>query len=153
MILLDERICIVVNLRRSRENLDIKQYEVAKKLNVHTSTVSGWETGKDIIPLKRLIQFANSYDISLDYLFGLIPENKEYYPIELDLNVLARNLRMLRKKNDMTQEDVAEKLHTVQSGYSHYEQGIYLIPTAFLHELTKIYKKFSIDALFGRISK
>ena len=51
------------------------------------------------------------------------------------------------------QEDVAEKLHTVQSGYSHYEQGIYLIPTAFLHELTKIYKKFSIDALFGRISK
>ena len=33
--------------------------------------VSGWETGKDTIPLKRLIKYANHYNLSLDYLFGL----------------------------------------------------------------------------------
>lgn len=48
---------IVKNLRESREMLDIKQKDVAKIFNVNFSTVSGWETGKDTIPLKRLIDY------------------------------------------------------------------------------------------------
>ena len=50
---------IVKNLRYCRENLEIKQKEIAEILGVTYSTVSGWETGKDTIPLKQLIEFAN----------------------------------------------------------------------------------------------
>ncbi len=83
---------IVKNLRSSRENLELKQKDVAEFFGIHFSTVSGWETGKDTIPLERLIDYANEYCLSLDYLFGLISKNEDYYPLNLDLDLLATNL-------------------------------------------------------------
>lgn len=143
---------IVHNLRKSRENLDIKQKEIAEFQNVNYSTVSGWETGKDTIPLKRLIKYANQYNFSLDYLFGLtIYNDTSYLPLEIDLEIIANNLRKLRKSNNMTQEYVAKRMNTTQATYAHYENADNLIPTTFLYNLTKIYKKpFSIDKLLGR---
>ncbi len=144
---------IVENLRNSRENLELKQKDVAEFFGIHFSTVSGWETGKDTIPIERLIDYANEYNYSLDYLFGLIAENEEYYPLDLDLELLATNLTNLRLKNKCTQSWIAQKLNTVQSAYSHYENAINIIPTTFLFGLTKIYEPFSIDELFGRKRK
>lgn len=141
---------IVKNFKESREILDIKQKDIAEHFNVNFSTVSGWETGKDTIPLKRLIQYANYYNYSLDYLFGLTKNNNKYLPLEIDLEIIASNLRKLRKKHNFTQEEVAKKLNTTQASYAHYELAQILIPTAFLYNLTKIYKPFSIDQLLGR---
>jgi len=144
---------VVENLRISREKLELKQKDVAEFFGLHFSTISGWETGKDTIPMERLIEYANEYSLSLDYLFGLISKNEDYYPLDLDLNLLATNLTNLRLKNSFTQTMVAKKLNTNQSSYSHYENAINIIPTSFVYGLTKIYKPFSIDALFGRKKK
>lgn len=142
---------IIKNLRESRENIDLKQKDIAEFHNVNFSTVSGWETGKDTIPLKRLIKYANHYNFSLDYLFGLTRYNdSSYLPLKIDLNLIAKNLRIIRKNHKMTQEDVAIKINTTQASYAHYENAVNLIPTAFLYNLTKIYKPFSIDSLLGR---
>ncbi|MBR6136989.1 MAG: helix-turn-helix domain-containing protein [Bacilli bacterium] len=141
---------IIQNFRSSRENLELKQKDIADLFNLHFSTVSGWETGKDTIPIERLIDYANEYSLSLDYLFGIITTNKKYYPIKLDLLQLAHNLTELRLQNKYTQVEVAKKLNTSQSAYSHYETATNLIPTTFVYGLTKIYKPFSIDELFGR---
>lgn len=142
---------IIKNLRISRENLDLKQKEIAEFQNVNFSTVSGWETGKDTIPLKRLIKYANNYNFSLDYLFGLTKYNDDtYLPLDINLDIIAKNLRIIRKNHQMTQEDVAKKLNTTQASYAHYENAVNLIPTAFLYNLTRIYKPFSIDLLLGR---
>lgn len=122
---------VVKNLRESREMLDIKQKEIAELFNVHFSTISGWETGKDTIPLERLIEYANHFNYSLDYLFGFMRNNNP----------------------NLTQKDVAKSLNTNQAAYAHYENAIYLIPTTFLFNLTKIYKPFSIDELLGRRKK
>ncbi len=67
---------IVKNFRESREINDLKQKDIAKLFNVHFSTVSGWETGKDTIPIERLIEYANNYNYSLDYLFGINNKNE-----------------------------------------------------------------------------
>lgn len=144
---------IVKNFRLSREKLELKQKDVAEFFGLHFSTVSGWETGKDTIPMERLIDYANEYCLSLDYLFGLISKNEDYYPLELDLDLLATNLTNLRLKNNCTQVLIAKKLNTNQSAYSHYENAINIIPTSFVFGLTKIYKPFSIDELFGRKKK
>ena len=141
---------ILKNFRASREDLDLRQKDVAELFELHCSTVSGWETGKDTIPIERLIDYANEYSLSLDYLFGIISKNVEYYPIDVDLSVVAKNLTELRIKNKYTQTGVAKKLNTTQPAYSHYENALYIIPTSFLYGLTKIYKPFSIDELFGR---
>ena len=108
-----------------------------KKVNF--TTVSGWETGKDTIPLKRLIEYANYFNYSLDYLFGLTRTNDtNYLPLTINLDLIAKNLKLLRKIN------------TTQASYAHYENAINLIPTTFLYNLTLIYSSFSIDELLGR---
>ena len=144
---------ILKNFKESREILDIKQKDIAEFFNINFSTVSGWETGKDTIPIRRLIEYANHYKFSLDYLFGLTKVNKEYFPITINIEQVAKNLRLLRKQNQMTQEEVANKINTSQAAYAHYENTVNLIPTTFLYNLTQIYKPFSIDNLFGRKEK
>lgn len=141
---------IVKNFKESRELLDLKQKDIADYFSVHFSTVSGWETGKDTIPLERLIEYSNNYGYSLDYLFGITRFNIKYEPLIIDLELIAKNLRLLRKHNKMTQTEVAEKINTTQASYAHYENAVNLIPTAFLYNLTQIYKYFSIDELLGR---
>lgn len=144
---------IIKRLRESRELLDLKQKEIAEILKVDFTTVSGWETGKDTIPLERLIEYANRFNYSLDYLFGVTKQNTEYDDLKINLELIGKNLRILRKTNNLTQKEVAEKINTNQSAYAHYENAINLIPTTFLYNLTKIYKPFSIDMLLGRKKK
>lgn len=131
--------------------MDLKQKDIAEMFGVHFATVSGWETGKDTIPLERLIEYANRFNFSLDYLFGITKQNDtSYLPLEIDLNVIAQNLRKIRKSHNLTQEDVAKRINTSQASYAHYENSVNLIPTTFLYNLTDIYKPFSIDKILGR---
>ncbi len=142
---------IIKNLRESRELIDKKQKDIAELMKVNFTTVSGWETGKDTIPLKRLIEYANYFNYSLDYLFGLTRTNDtNYLPLTINLDLIAKNLKLLRKKHNLTQADVAKKINTTQASYAHYENAINLIPTTFLYNLTLIYSPFSIDELLGR---
>lgn len=141
---------IIKNFKNSREELDMKQKDIAKFFNVNFTTVSGWETGKDTMPMYRLIEYANHFNYSLDYLFGITKRNSNYSKINMNLQIIGKNLRILRKKNKFTQKELANKLNTSQSAYSRYENGISLIPTTFLFNLTKIYEPFSIDVLFNR---
>lgn len=142
---------IIKNLRESRELIDKKQKDIAELMKVNFTTVSGWETGKDTIPLKRLIEYANYFNYSLDYLFGLTRTNDtNYLPLTIKLDLIAKNLKLLRKKHNLTQADVAKKINTTQASYAHYENAINLIPTTFLYNLTLIYSPFSIDELLGR---
>ncbi len=60
---------IIKNLRYTRENLGLKQKDLTVLFNVTYSTTFEWETGKDTIPLKQLIKYANKYNFSLDYLY------------------------------------------------------------------------------------
>ena len=144
---------LVRNLRESREELDLKQKDIAAVLNVHFSTVSGWETGKDTIPLKQLIKYANKYNYSLDYLLGLTDKNIEYKDLKINLNTLATNLRKKRKQYGKTQQQIADIINTSQSSYAHYENARYLMPLNFLYNLSKIYNDLSVDEMLGRKKK
>lgn len=141
---------IIKNLRYTRENLGLKQKDLTTLFNVTYSTISGWETGKDTIPLKQLIKYANKYNLSLDYLFGLTNTNKPYLPLEIDLDTISKNLKTIRKQNKKTQEQIAKVLNTSSGGYAHYENSRYLIPTNFIYSLALFYKDFSIDEVLGR---
>lgn len=141
---------IIKNLRYTRENLGLKQKDLTTLFNVTYSTISGWETGKDTIPLKQLIKYANKYNFSLDYLFGLTNINEPYLPLKIDLDTISKNLRTIRKKNKKTQEQISKVLNTSSGGYAHYENSRYLIPTNFIYNLALYYKDFSIDKVLGR---
>lgn len=143
----------VKRLRETRENLDLKQIDLTDLFGVTYSTISGWETGKDTIPLKQLIKYANKYNYSLDYLLGLTDKNIEYRDLKINLNTLATNLRKKRKQYGKTQQQIADIINTSQSSYAHYENARYLMPLNFLYNLSKIYNDLSVDEMLGRKTK
>lgn len=143
----------VKRLRETRENLDLKQIDLTDLFGVTYSTISGWETGKDTIPLKQLIKYANKYNYSLDYLLGLTDKNIEYKVLKINLNTLATNLRKKRKQYGKTQQLIADIINTSQSSYAHYENARYLMPLNFLYNLSKIYNDLSVDEMLGRKKK
>ena len=57
-------------LKDIREDNDISQEEMAKILGVNRSTYSLWELGINIIPLKKLCDFADYFNYSIDYVLG-----------------------------------------------------------------------------------
>lgn len=141
---------IVKNLRESRENMFLKQKDVAKILGVHSSTVSGWETGKDTIPLNSLVYYANYYSISLDYLFGLCNSTFAFKHLIINPKIIGENMKHLRITNNLSQDDVAYHLNNSQGTYSDYENGINLINTPSLFSLTLVYKNISLDDFFTK---
>lgn len=137
------------NIKEFRENNNLKQKDVGLVLGVTKSTVSGWENGHDIIPLKRLITFCNYYKLSIDYLIGKSTDNN-YLELEIDKDKLCKLLLEARKKNNKTQEQVSKMLNISTGTYCDYENGNHLISTTSLIALTELYDDFSLDELFRK---
>jgi len=60
-----------LRLRELREEKELSQTEMAKKLGVSQQTYSRYESHTTEIPLKLLIALAEFYDTSTDYLLGI----------------------------------------------------------------------------------
>ncbi len=58
------------NIKAIRQKRGMKQAEVASLLNVSQGTYSQWENGKARVTDEALIQLANIFDVSTDYLLG-----------------------------------------------------------------------------------
>lgn len=138
---------VIKRLKLSRERIDLKQEDIGNLLGVASSTVCGWETGKDTMPLTKLIMYSNELNYSLDYLFGIVDKNSYCSSININKLNIGQNLKEVRKTNNLTQKDIAEKLNTTQSTISSYERVNTLISTSFLYGLSKIYDNFSIDSI------
>lgn len=59
-----------IKLRQERKKLNLSQEEIAKMLNVNRVTYTGWETGKYSPKIADLINLANIFKTSTDYLLG-----------------------------------------------------------------------------------
>ena len=57
-------------LRYLREKLSISQRDVARKLGVSPSLISGYETGERTPSVEVLLQLSYLYKCSVDYLLG-----------------------------------------------------------------------------------
>lgn len=57
-------------LRDMREDSDLTQAQVASLLGIRQTVYSRYERGYQTIPLEHLIQLADYYRVSLDYLTG-----------------------------------------------------------------------------------
>lgn len=55
-------------LRELREDREMTQIQVAELLNMSQTGYSKYETGENDIPTRVLIQLADFYDTSVDYL-------------------------------------------------------------------------------------
>ncbi len=64
-------------LRDLREDKNKSQAEIAKIIGTSQSYYAQYENGKRSIPLERLIILAKYYNVSLDYIAGIIDTPKK----------------------------------------------------------------------------
>lgn len=58
-------------IRDLREDHDLTQKELAKRLNCSQQVYSNYELGQRDIPTDILIKLSMLYDVSVDYILGL----------------------------------------------------------------------------------
>jgi len=140
-----------MRLKEIREENNLKQLEVANILKVSRSAYAMWEVEQDIIPLRRLNDFCNEFNVSLDYVLELT--NIKNYPNskkDIDLDKMQFRITTLRKSNNLTQEKLSQKLNITRSLISKYETNTNLILTIYLREYSK-YFATSSDYITGKI--
>lgn len=140
-----------MRLREIRIINKYNQKEISSKMNINYRTYSGWERGTDLIPIRRLNDFCNICNVSIDYCLGFtnIPR---YNNSTKDLNYIksGERLKEIRALNNYTQEDIANILDINRSLLSKYEKGHTTISTTFLIEYIKLFN-ISGDYLLGKI--
>ena len=130
-----------------REDNNLSQRDLASILNVSKSTYARWETQEQIIPLNRLVDFCNYFKVSMDYALNLSNVNKYKKPISsLDRKLIGNNIKLIRKKFSLTQQNLADLLNTSHSTVSAYEAGKTLILTIFAYQICLKYN-ISLDWL------
>lgn len=144
---------IYKRLRDIREDKDMTQSDIAEVLKVDKSTYSKWETETEVMPLRRVVAFANFTKKSLDYITGLSDDSSDIeYIINVDKKAIGKRLKDTRIKLKYTQEDLANLLGSCQSCISDYETGNKLIPSIYAFEICRLYNK-SFDWLVCGIDK
>lgn len=58
-------------IRDLREDADMSQTELAKKLGMSQTGYSKYETGENDIPTAILIKLSEIYNVSVDYMLGI----------------------------------------------------------------------------------
>ena len=81
-------------LSEIRKDNGDRQEDLAEKLCVSKHTVSSWEQGKTMPPAETIKRICELYDISSDYLLGLIPWDIAY--------------EYTRRQSDFTEEERAK---------------------------------------------
>ena len=66
-------------LRDLREDADKKQEELALVLNITRQQYQLYESGKREMPMHHFVTLARYYNVSLDYLAGLVDTPKKLY--------------------------------------------------------------------------
>ena len=70
---------IYQRLRDLREDNDKKQEAVASVLNISRQQYQLYESGKRELPMHHFVILAQYYNVSLDYLAGLVDTPKKLY--------------------------------------------------------------------------
>lgn len=84
-------------LRDLKEDMDLKQSNVAKIISVSENQYGRYERGENDIPLEKAIILADFYNVSIDYIAGRTNDKKGFNksdlpPSEVDLIKKFRTL-------------------------------------------------------------
>lgn len=70
---------IYQRLKDLREDADKKQEDIALVLNITRQQYQLYESGKRELPMHHFMTLAKYYNVSLDYLSGLIDKSRELF--------------------------------------------------------------------------
>lgn len=69
-------------IRDLREDKDLNQEDIAKILEIKREQYSRYERGMNMMPIDKYIKLAIFYNVSLDYITGIINEPRQIKEIK-----------------------------------------------------------------------
>ena len=100
---------IYKRIKDLREDRDLKQSEIAKILNTTQSYYAQYENGKRQIPFERMVDIAEFYDVSLDYIAGRTNDKKGLSKSTLT-DQETKLIKNFRNLNDIRKGQVIERV-------------------------------------------
>lgn len=99
-------------IRDLREDSDLTQEALCKKLFMHKTTYTNYEQGKHSVPLDFAVTLADFYDVSLDYIAGRTSNKKWQGKLLLSGEQLdiAEKYKRLSERNKGRLEQFLEQL-------------------------------------------
>lgn len=133
-----------------RKSKHLTQEELVEQFNNRygkqytASSISMFESGKRIPETQSLIDFADFFEVSIDYLLGHdVKHNVVSGIVSGEEAHVAANIKSLRIQNNLTQEELAERLEIRQQTIGKWESAI-TVPR--LPMLKKIGNFFGVSA-------
>ncbi len=143
--------CMLIKFKRIddlRTDNDLKIRNIAEILGISVDNYFDYANGRSNFPLDKLNKLVNYFKVSFDYITGL-SDIKNYYDGNINIKLLRERIKMIRKNNDLSQEEAAHIIGDKQSTYWNYESGRSIIPISKLYLLAKYYN-ISIDYFVGK---
>lgn len=98
---------VASRLKMARENKNLSKSDVAKALNIATSSMTYYEQGKAIPSVDKLYALADYYGVTMDWLCGRINKNDAVLKTEFDMaEVLLAALQFEGIELDVSDEEV-----------------------------------------------
>ena len=98
---------VASRLKMARDNKGFSKAEVAKALNIATSSMTYYEQGKAVPSIDKLYALADYYVVTMDWLCGRVNKNDAVLKTEFDVaEVLLAALQFEGIELDVSDEDV-----------------------------------------------
>ena len=98
---------VASRLKMARDNKGFSKAEVAKALNIATSSMTYYEQGKAIPSIDKLYALADYYGVTMDWLCGRVNKNDAVLKTEFDVaEVLLAALQFEGIELDVSDEEV-----------------------------------------------
>ena len=84
-----------------REQKELTQTELAKKLGITRSSVNAWELGISVPSTQYIVELATLFSVSTDYLLGVAKTSTIYIEglSEKDIEIIYALVEHLKNKN------------------------------------------------------
>jgi transcriptional regulator with XRE-family HTH domain len=102
----------------SRENLNLTQIEVGQRIGINNKTLSGYERGVSEPDLQTLVQIANLYQVSIDWLLG----NEQLDKLLYQRSEAANKLINAQKKHIESLEAMVQSLSVFKELCDNYSK-------------------------------
>lgn len=98
---------VASRLKMARDNKGFSKTEVAKALNIATSSMTYYEQGKAVPSIDKLYALADYYGVTMDWLCGRVNKNDTVLKTEFDVvEVLLAALQFEGIELDVSDEEV-----------------------------------------------
>lgn len=138
------------NLRRLRNEKELKQNDIAEVLGCKRTTYNNWERGVVMIPINIVDKLSIFYKVRISCILGIHKKIEFIDDVnKLNYNVLLSNLSTLKKENKYSYERIGKNIKCTGATCQRYFKGKIVIPIDRLIMLAKMFD-IDIDELCGK---